>query len=64
MHLNMELNLLKIGFSCITIFVVVIGCLINSIEKYLPVFLTRTFRHGKYAYKGKSSQWVIEVPKR
>jgi thiamine transporter ThiT len=61
----MEFNLLKIGFSFITVFVVVMGCLINSVEKYLPVFLTQTYRYGKFAYEGKSSQLkIIEVPKR
>jgi len=56
---------LKMGFSCMTIFVVVFGCLINNIEKYLPVFMKQTFRHGKFAYEGKSSQLkIIEVPKR
>jgi hypothetical protein len=63
--MNMEFNLLKIGFSLMTIFVVVMGCLINNIEKYLPAFLTQTFRHGKFAYQGKPSQLkIIEVPKR
>jgi hypothetical protein len=63
--MDMEFNLLKIGFSLMTIFVVVMGCLINSVEKYLPVFLKQTFRHGKYAYRGKPSQFkIIEVPKR
>ncbi|XP_023704176.1 polyprenol reductase [Cryptotermes secundus] len=62
--MNMEFNLLKIGFSLMTIFVVVMGCLINNIEKYMPVFLTQTFRHGKFAYQGKPSQLkIIEVPK-
>ena len=61
----MEFNLLKIGFSFMIIFVVVMGCLINSVENYLPVFLTQTFRLGKFAYEGKSSQFrIIEVPKR
>ncbi|KAJ4447107.1 hypothetical protein ANN_09107 [Periplaneta americana] len=60
----MELNLLKIGFSFMTIFVVVTGCLINNIEKRLPVFIRQTLRHGKYAYRGRPSRIkVIEVPK-
>jgi hypothetical protein len=61
----MEFNLLKISFSFMTIFVVVLGYLINSIGKYVPVFITQTFRHGKFAYEGKLSQLkIIEVPKR
>jgi thiamine transporter ThiT len=63
--MNMEFNLLKLGFSLMTIFVVVGGCLINNIEKYLPAFLTQTFRYGKFAYQGKPTQLkIIEVPKR
>lgn len=57
--------MLKIGFSFMTIFVVVLGCLINSVEKCLPVCMKQAFRHGKFAYEGKSSQLkIIEVPKR
>lgn len=56
--------MLKIGFSFMTIFVVVLGCLINSVEKCLPVCMKQAFRHGKFAYEGKSSQLkIIEVPK-
>ncbi|PSN49004.1 Polyprenol reductase [Blattella germanica] len=60
----MEFNLLKIGFSLMTLFVVIMGGLINNIETYLPVFLTQTFRHGKFAYRGTPSPIkIIEVPK-
>ena len=61
----MEFNLLKIGFSLMTLFVVILGGLINIIENHLPVFLIQTFRHGKFAYRGKPTQLkIIEVPKR
>lgn len=61
----MEFNLLKIGFSYMTIFIVVMGCFVNNAERYLPVFLTHNFRYGKLSYEGKSSQLKIpEVPKR
>lgn len=61
----MEFNLLKIGFTLMTLFIVVIGGLINNFEKSLPIFISQTFRYGKFAYKGKlSAIKVVEVPKR
>ncbi|XP_075212268.1 polyprenal reductase [Lycorma delicatula] len=61
----MELNLLKIGFSFMTFHIAVVGCLINTYEKYLPVFITETFRYGKFSYSGVPSNLrVILVPKR
>lgn len=61
----MEFNLLKICFTLMTLFIVVIGGLINNFEKCLPAFFAQTFRYGKFAYKGKpSSIVVLEVPKR
>lgn len=62
---SMEFNLLKIGFTMMTLFIVVIGGLINNFEKCLPIFIAQTFRYGKFAYKGKLSNFkVLEVPKR
>jgi hypothetical protein len=61
----MEFNLLKTVFSYMTIYVVVMGCLTNNAERYVPVFLRQIFRYGKFAYEGKSSQLkIIQVPKR
>jgi len=61
----MELNLLNWAFSCMTVYIVVMGFLINSVEKHLPVILNSAFRYGKFADVGKSSQLkIIEIPKR
>jgi hypothetical protein len=61
----MELNLLKWVFSCMTIYVVVMGYLINSVQERLPLILISGFRYGKFADVGKSSQLkIIEIPKR
>ncbi|XP_046674289.1 polyprenol reductase-like [Homalodisca vitripennis] len=63
----MELNLLKIGFTLMTLFIVVIGGFINNFEKCLPTFIAQTFRYGKFAYKGEPSSLrfiILEVPKR
>jgi hypothetical protein len=63
--LNMELNLLKWAFSCMAVYVVVMGFLINSVQKHLPVILNSAFRYGKFADMAKSSQLKsIEIPKR
>ena len=61
----MDLNLLKWVFSCMTIYVVVMGYLMNSVQERLPLILNSAFRYGKFADVGKSSQLkIIEVPKR
>lgn len=63
----MDLNLLKIGFTLMTLFIVIIGGFINNFEKCLPAFVAQTFRYGKFAYKGKPSTlslMILEVPKR
>ncbi|RZF43220.1 hypothetical protein LSTR_LSTR009024 [Laodelphax striatellus] len=61
----MEINLLKIGFSLMTFIIVIVGGLINSYEKFLPVFIIESFRYGKFSYCGKESGLKpIEVPKR
>nr|CAD7573760.1 unnamed protein product [Timema californicum] len=60
-----EINLLKICFSLMTLFMIVGGGLMNSIEHCLPIFFKQTFRFGKFAYQGEPSQLApIEVPKR
>lgn len=47
------------------LFMVILGGLINTIEKHLPVFIVQTFRYGKFSYKQitKSVIKPIEVPK-
>lgn len=63
----MDLNWIKIGFTLMTLFIVVIGGSINNFEKCLPAIIAQTFRYGKFTYKGKPSKLsrvIIEVPKR
>lgn len=61
----MKLNLLKICFSFMTLFIVFIGGLINNYEKFLPIFITQTFRYGKFSYSGRQTNLkLLEVPKR
>ncbi|KAF2900043.1 hypothetical protein ILUMI_06147 [Ignelater luminosus] len=59
-----EVNYIKIIFSFMTFSIILMGSLINSFEKYLPVFLKQCFRYGKFAYKGKTTRLKpVEVPK-
>jgi hypothetical protein len=63
--MNMKLNLLNWVFSCVTIYVVVMGYLTNRVQERLPVILNSAFMYGKFADVDKSSQLkIIEVPKR
>ncbi|XP_057325192.1 polyprenol reductase [Microplitis mediator] len=61
----MDLNLIKLIFLCFAIIVGITSFLIHFDENYLPIFLRRSFRHGKYAEK--TSHKIVEkfeVPKR
>jgi len=61
----MELNLLKWVFSCMTVYIVVMGYLINCVQERMPVILKSAFKYGKFADVDNSSQWKItEIPKR
>lgn len=61
----MDLNLIRIAFALFTVFTVIVGSLMNTLEKHLPVFVAQTFRYGKFAYQGKPSFLKpIDVPKR
>lgn len=60
------MNLINLLFLQLTLVIVILGTLMNSIEKYLPVSIRQMFRYGKYAHKGdKSNKLVekIEIPK-
>lgn len=45
----MQINIIRILFIFCTIFTGIIGLLIYYMESYLPIFLTRTYRYGKYS---------------
>lgn len=65
MNFNFEnLNLINLLFLQLTLVIVVLGSLMNLIEKYLPTSIRKIFRYGKHAY-GKSDKLVesIEIPK-
>lgn len=59
------MNLINILFLQLTFVIVVLGSLMNLVEKYLPVAIKQTFRYGKHASKEKSDKLVekIEIPK-
>lgn len=59
----MEINILQLLFVLMTIFIVLVGNLVNFLEEYLPAFVVQSFRYGKFSYVGKSSFKLIEVPK-
>lgn len=45
----MQINIIRILFIFCTIFTGILGLLIYRMESYLPIFLTRTYRYGKYS---------------
>ncbi|XP_031837039.1 polyprenal reductase [Nomia melanderi] len=61
----MQLNFINIVFSFAAIFTGIFGLLVNFVEPYLPVSITRTYRYGKYS--DNTYQPIVakaEVPKR
>ena len=59
------MNLINILFMQLTFVIVILGTLMNLIERYLPTVIKQTFRYGKYAHKENSDKLVekIEIPK-
>lgn len=60
------MNLINLLFIQLTVVIVILGTLMNLIEKYLPVSIKQMFRYGKHAYKGHESDKLverIEIPK-
>lgn len=57
------MNYVQILFSLFTTSVIACGSLINYFEKYLPQFISQSFRYGKFSVVGKKSILTIEVPK-
>lgn len=62
--MDLNINLCKCFFVIITFSMVILGALMNHFESYLPVFIKKTFRYGKFASNEKS-QLVqsVEFPK-
>lgn len=67
MDFNFEnLNLINLLFLQLTFTIVILGSLMNLIEKYLPTSIKQMFRYGKHAHKGEMSDKLverIEIPK-
>ncbi|XP_043266907.1 polyprenol reductase [Venturia canescens] len=62
---TMNINFTRITFLLMAVVTGGIGILINFIEKYLPVFLTRTYRYGKFPVATEHPLVSkLEVPKR
>ncbi|XP_043265538.1 polyprenol reductase [Colletes gigas] len=61
----MEINFIRIGFILSATLVGILGLLINYLEPYLPLSISRSFRYGKFAVnKYQPIVQKIEVPKR
>ncbi|KAL3266945.1 hypothetical protein HHI36_011095 [Cryptolaemus montrouzieri] len=58
-----SINLIKFYFLLISIIVIFLGILVNFFEKYLPTFISKTFRYGKHACKVSTILPVLEFPK-
>uniref|UniRef100_U5EHQ2 Polyprenal reductase n=1 Tax=Corethrella appendiculata TaxID=1370023 RepID=U5EHQ2_9DIPT len=58
-------NLVNFLFINLIVCIVILGSLVTFLEKYIPVFITQTFRYGKHAHKGRLDKFVslLEVPK-
>ncbi|XP_044255995.1 polyprenol reductase-like [Tribolium madens] len=64
MNLVFNVNLCKLFFVIITSSLVILGVLINFFEPYLPAFIKKTFRYGKFASDEKLLLvQSVEVPK-
>ncbi|KAL7022178.1 hypothetical protein ACKWTF_012167 [Chironomus riparius] len=60
------MDLIKLLFLQLTLVIVLLGTLMNSIEKYLPPDIRRMFRYGKHSYQSENSSKIIdkiEIPK-
>ncbi|KAG5670163.1 hypothetical protein PVAND_000444 [Polypedilum vanderplanki] len=60
------MNLINLLFIQLTVVIVILGTLMNLIEKHLPTNVKQMFRYGKHAYNGEKSDKLvskIEIPK-
>lgn len=59
------MNIIRCVFIFYTISAGGLGLLINFVEPYLPILITRTYRYGKYSVKAHQNiVEKLEVPKR
>ncbi|KAB0799588.1 hypothetical protein PPYR_07468 [Photinus pyralis] len=59
----LDLNYVRIVFSLLTTCMILLGSLVNTFEKYIPVIFSQALRYGKFSHKGRPLFIVIEVPK-
>lgn len=61
------MNFILVNFSFLAYSMMIYGTIICLGENKLPSFMVKTFRYGKFAYRGSltglSSKIVLEVPK-
>lgn len=59
------LNLVELLFLFMGLAVVVMGSLVNYLEPYLPTFISKSFRYGKFASDKECSLMPrsLEIPK-
>ncbi|CAD6234028.1 GSCOCG00012349001-RA-CDS [Cotesia congregata] len=61
----MDWNLIKLIFLCFAVLIGISSFLLHCYEKYLPIFIKKSIRHGKYAEKTRHNiAEKFEVPKR
>ncbi|XP_034943828.1 polyprenol reductase-like [Chelonus insularis] len=61
----MEFNFIKIIFALAAMYTAIISVSLKLIEDYIPLFIRRAFRYGKYAEKTDHKiMKLFEVPKR
>lgn len=57
------INLLQLIFSFMSFIIVFVGALVNWASDFLPAFILKSFRYGKFSFKGQSP-FTLQVPKR
>lgn len=60
----MDFNLMQMIFLSSTALVAGLGLSTTVLEKYVPIFIAKTFRYGKYAVTEDSFVSKVEFPKR
>ncbi|XP_044588717.1 polyprenol reductase isoform X2 [Cotesia glomerata] len=61
----MDWNLIKLIFLCFAVLIGISSFLLHCYENYLPIFIKKSIRHGKYAEKTRHNiAEKFEVPKR
>jgi len=59
----MDINIIRYVFTFNAIFMATIAILLNCWESYMPIWLRRMYRYGKFSAKDHSIIAKLEVPK-